>query len=796
MALKHRTLHKKLRRDIWSRKGRLAALLLVVSVGVGGFVGMAALHRNLGNSRDNYYRECRIADFTVDLERAPVPDVNAVGDLPNVASVQGRVNVGALVRIPGVRKPVAGSVISMPVPRRPVVNDVLLVSGTWFSGPNRAEAVLNSEFAEANGLKPGHRLRVHLLDQAHDVLVVGTAMSPEFTALIPPGAGFAPDPARMAVMYMPLPFLREASDLEGAYNQAVGLAHDRSSAAMKATLGLVEEALDHCGVLEATPYYHQFSVQFLEDEIRGLRVTTLVLPSIFLGVAALALGLLLSRMVAQQRSVVGTLKAVGYGRGAIVWHFLAFGLTVGLAGGVLGGLLGMWLEVQVVEMYHDFFALPDIEAGFHPDLLLAGLGLSVLFSTAGALKGALGAARLAPAVSMRPPPPKKGRALLPDGVPWLRRRLSFHWKMVLRMMFRSPWRSAASVAASLTGTSILLTSLSMMASWVYMIDHHFVKTARQDLTASLREPQGREAFFEVARLPGVLAAEPQFVLAADIRRGPRRRRLGVTGLPRLHRLYTPVDAQDRPIAIPPSGLVLSRRLAEALEAYAGDTVVLRPALGRQTPAEAQVHAVVDTYLGLSAYADLEYLSRLVGEEWCANALLFKTGGGRPPQALLDSLADRPAVIGLERRQRVLERMDAEFREMMAQVLGTLIVFSGIIAFASVLNIALITASEHKRDAATLRAVGYHPAQIAAIFTTESYLLNALGILGGVAGGALLIHLLSMAIASDLYRLPALIPPDRVALTVLLMLVFVTLGQTVIFRMVRRLDWLETVKVRE
>ena len=89
-----------------------------------------------------------------------------------------------------------------------------------------------------------------------------------------------------------------------------------------------------------TPLEDQLSNQFLSQEIQGLRSFAVIMPCIFLAVAALVLNVLLSRLAEQQRTVVGTLKALGYSDGQVFWHFLKFGLVVGVGGGLLGCALG------------------------------------------------------------------------------------------------------------------------------------------------------------------------------------------------------------------------------------------------------------------------------------------------------------------------------------------------------------------------------------------------------------------------------------------------------------------------
>jgi putative ABC transport system permease protein len=757
---------------------------------------MAAVYRDLDGSRERYYREQRLADFTVDFKRAPEWAVRETVSLPNVREIRGRVDIAVRISLPGVAEPISGRAISMPEERTPVVNDILLRSGTWFSNRDEKEVILTHAFAVENGLVPGNRIRVLLLDEQHDLLVVGTAMSPEFVYLIPPGGGLAPDPARFGVLFLPEDFLQKSCDLDGAYNQLIGKAHDTSASALRATLDLIERQLDLYGVTNTTPAHDQASVRFLADELKGLKVAATIVPTIFLGVAALVLNVIMSRTVAQQRTVIGTLKALGFSSGSITRHFLGFGTVVGMMGG-LGGLgLGLWLQTVFVKMYRQFFALPVINAHFYGDVLLAGVGISVLFSVLGTLRGTRTATKLAPAEAMRPPPPERGGSVLPERVGFLWRLLSFRWKMIFRAVFRNPFRSTVSILASVISTALIVAVLSQMDSLDYLMRYEFERVAHQDITLSLRDPEGRNSTSEAASLPGISRTEPQLAVVCDLSNGVRQKRTGVIGITQDNRLYTPLDAAGQPVVVPEEGLVLSRKLAEVLAIGPGENLRLRPLIGERKEVIAPVIATVDTFLGLSAYAEIGYLSRLLGEEWSANIILTRVFPGSNQNRFLEEVKQRPAVVGIGERTREFTRMEESFGETMGTMISVMVLFAGLIAFGSVLNAALVSMSERQREIGTLRVLGYTPSQVTQVFSGESFLLNGIGILIGLGGGIGLARLLALAYNTELYRFPAIVYPGRLVLSAAIMTIFITVAQILIYRMICKFDWLEVLKTRE
>ena len=789
-------LHRKLWRDLRSRKLSLLALIAIMAVGIGCFIGFAALWRDMDGTREQYYRDQQLADFTVDFKRAPRESVERIRALPNVREVRGRVNLAVLIDLPAQNEPISGMAISMPAPRRPTITDLLLRSGAWFSHEDASEVILEEAFAEANNLKPGDRLKVLLLDKQHELLVVGTAMSPEYVLILPPGGGFVPDPSRFGILYFPERFLQHACDQQGAFNQLLGMAHDNSPLALHNTLQLIEDELEPFGVLGTTPVQELPSVRYLSDELVGLKVSSTVTPTIFLGVAALVLNVVLSRLIAQQRTIIGTLRAVGYSPWAITRHFLQFAIIVGGLGSLAGVALAHWLQSSMLVMYQMFYALPEFIPHFYPDIIAQGVAIGVGFSLLGAIKGVRYAARLEPAEAIRPPPPEKGSRILPERIPVLWRRFSFREKMILRAVFRNPFRSSVSILASFIATALIVNTLSMTDSLDYLMKFEFERVSHQDVTVSLRDPVGRQAVNEMNLLPTITATEPQLGVPCDLINGPYKKRTGVTGLPADNRLYTPQDQSGRRIVIPSEGLILDRKLAEILHVKPGDQLRLRPLIAHRRETVAPVVGLVDSFLGISAYGDIEYLSRLLGEDWTANVLMSSSGAGFTRSPLLPEVKKRPTVVSLSERARSLTQLNETFGETMGAMLGIMVFFSGLIAFGSVLNATLVALSERRRDVGSLRVLGYAPAQVTGIFSGESYLLNGIGMLFGLLGGIGLTHLFANLYDTELYRFPAIVFPSRLLESAIIMLVFISIAQIIIYFSIRRLDWLEAVKIKE
>ncbi|MHC4948692.1 MAG: ABC transporter permease, partial [Planctomycetota bacterium] len=187
------TLDRKLRRDLSRSRATLAAIIVVIVVGVACFVGLASAYVNLERSYRSYYAACRMADFWVLVEKAPLPVVRGLTEVPGVAEIRARIVFEATIDLPDVPRPLTGRVLSLPARPAPVLNDIVLRRGSYFTDEHFAQVIVNDAFARARNIEPGDVIHVLLDGRRQRLYVVGTAISSEFVYQLAPGS-FIPEP--------------------------------------------------------------------------------------------------------------------------------------------------------------------------------------------------------------------------------------------------------------------------------------------------------------------------------------------------------------------------------------------------------------------------------------------------------------------------------------------------------------------------------------------------------------------------------------------------------------------------
>ncbi len=789
-------LDRKLLRELRSAAGMLLSITSIIAIGVAVYVAMGSAHRNLQGAKHRYYAQCRMADFSLELKKAPLAELDRLRGIAGVADLRPRVQFYTTVDLPRADSPLNGLVLSLPDRRAAPINDIVVRSGAYFTERRANEVIVNEAFARQHRLRPGQWIGLVVNNRREDLFIVGTAISSEFVYLVGPGT-LTPDREHFGVFYVKRSFAEEAFGFSGAANQVLGRLAPGHVGRERSVLREAETMLADYGVFSTTPLEEQMSNRFVSQEIEQLQTFAFIMPTIFLAVVALVLNVLLSRLAEQQRVILGTLKSLGYSNGYLFWHFMKFALAVGFTGGLLGCGLGWLLSEYMTSVYRSFYEFPELHTQFYADTQLTGLGVSVLFAVVGGLRGSLAALRLQPAEAMRQKPPARGGAVFLEHLPWFWRRLSSGWRMVLRNLIRHRIRTAAGVFAAAAGACVLVNTLMSADAIHHLVEFQFEWTLQSDIELTIKDDRGREALLEAASLPGVHRAEPILDVPCVFRNGHREKKAAVTGLIPGARLTIPRTREGQPIAVPPSGLVMSRKLAEMLDLAPGDTVEVRPVKGLRRPVEVRVAKVADGYLGTAVYADFHYLNRLVSEEFTVSRIQLNVD--RDPAAytaLNRRLKQLSSLQAVTARADMIKNLNDTVIKSIWVFLGLLILFAGAVFFGSVLNSSLVSLAERQREVATLRVMGYGPWDIGSLLLRESLIVTAVGTLVGLPLGYLLTVYTVNAHDTEMFRIPIVVAPLTWLRALVLAIAYAVLAHLVVQVSIHRMNWLDALNVKE
>jgi putative ABC transport system permease protein len=786
-----RALDLKLIRDFRRLWAQALAVALVLACGVATLILAIGAYRSLEETQRAYYERYRFGDVFASATRAPLGLADRVRTIPGVAAADFRIAEPVLLDIAGMVEPATGMAISSPERGEPAVNAIFLRRGRLPAEGRALEVVINENFAEAHGFQPGSELQA-ILDGVKTTLhVVGIALSPEYIYALGPG-DLLPDDERFGVLWMHEEALAARFDLDGAFN----------SLSLRLLRGASEEAvidrLDHIlapyGGTGAYARKDQVSHAFLDSELTQLAAMARVIPPIFLFVSAFLINMILSRLIALEREQIGLLKALGYAGAAIAWHYLKLVMMIAAVGIVIGFFAGTWLGRGLTVLYSEFYSFPFLIFRWSPDIYAIAAGVSLAAAIAGAAKAVYSVLALAPAVAMRPPAPPVFHQFLGGAIARLK-IFSQLTVMALRHIVRWPVRAAMSTLGTALSVSLLVVALFSVDSIEFMIDVIYFQTERQDATLSFAEERPPSVMPAAYDLPGVMRAEPFRSVPVKLRHGPRERRLTITGKPPDVDLSRVLDADLRPVTLPETGLALSERVADILDVRRGDLVEVELLEGDRRTVDVPVTEVIQSFIGLVVYMDIDALDRLVGIGPRVSGVHLSIDEAET-NALYQTVKDTPVLSGVALQTVARQRFEETIEQNIWISTIVYVALSVIIAFGVVYNSARIQLSERARELATLRVLGFTRAEVSQVLLTElGVAVAAAQPLGWLIGYGFA-YAVIMGFASDLFRVPFVVSSRTFLSASFVVVAAAFISALIVRRRIDRFDLVEVLKTRE
>jgi putative ABC transport system permease protein len=787
-----RPLDAKLFRGLWHLRGQVLAIALVIASSVATLFMAIATAEALRDTTETYYQRYRFADVFATVVRAPDRIAEKISRLPGVQMVDKRISQFASVDVTGFDAPIIGQLVSIPKRGQPALNQLVLRKGAWIS-PNRDdEVIVNEPFADAHKLALGDRISVVLEGKKKSFEVVGIALSPEFIYALGPGA-LLPDDHRFGVLWIAKDALAAAYDLKDSFNNlSLSVAHNTD---FRPILESIDRILAPYGGASAVARKDQLSNWFVMNEIEQQKSMATILPSIFISVAIFLTYMVLSRLIATERTEIGLLKAFGYSSQIIAWHYIKLVLVIGVLGIILGGIIGWFFGRINIELYAETLRFPLLIYRPSAFSFVLGAGVSLLTALLGALTAVGKAIKLPPAEAMQPPSPPVYKSHI-GSESWSHSLLDQPTRIALRQIIRWPFRSFLTSCG--IGFAVGLSVMTMQ--WSDSLDHmanvYFFEAQRQDVMVGLANPASISAVHDLAHLPGVQRVEPMRFVVAEFTNGSLTHRGSLSAIKagsKLQPIYD--DAKRKVIPVPQSGITIARSLADKLGVKPGDIVWVEILQGRRPNVALPVENVIETFIGLPAFISFNRLNDILKEGTrmgYANLLVdpaYEVEFSR-------ELKDTPNIGAIMHKQAALDSFNRTVVNNMMIFIMMFSILAGILAFGITYNSARIALSERGRELATLRVLGFSRGEISYVLLGEVVLLIILGLpLGCILGWGLVLSLVS-SFDTEVFRIPMVILPDTFGYSVLLVVAATALTAAMIRRRVDKLDLIKVLKTRE
>lgn len=522
-----------------------------------------------------------------------------------------------------------------------------------------------------------------------------------------------------------------------------------------------------------------------------------VFPVFFFLVAALVCMTTMARMVEEQRTQIGVLKALGYGKGSIVGKYLFYSGSAALIGCITGFLVGSYVFPQVIwTAYGIMYRLGDIEVMLDWRLALISLVVSLLCSmgtTAATCRYELTemAAQL-----MRPKAPKAGKRIVLEKIPFLWNRMSFLVKVSMRNIFRYKQRFFMMVFGIGGCTALLVTGFGVKDSISSIIDSQYGEIQINDLNVVFSEPYYEMDSSEFEAVMETYAQEYMiaFEESIDLYYGEETRsvNLVIPEKPEEIGAYLNLHTPDgEAIAYPGTGeAVLTKKLAEKSGVSVGDEVSLRDEDGNSLTV--RVSGISENFIYNYVYLSPETWTAQIGQEPEYRSAYLNVQEGQDVYEVSAAVMNCKGVSSVT----AYEDMRVRFGSMMESlnyVVLLIIICAGSLAFIVLYNLTNINITERLREIATIKVLGFYRNETASYVFRENLMLTGVGTLVGLVMGKYLHEFVMYKVDIDMIAFDVHIAPLSILYSILLTFVFAAVVCWVMNRKLDAINMAESMK---
>ena len=539
------------------------------------------------------------------------------------------------------------------------------------------------------------------------------------------------------------------------------------------------------------------------SNVDKLEAITTVFPIFFFLVAALVALTTMTRMVEEERLQIGTLKALGYKRGQIMFKYLFYAWVATLVGGAAGLAFGFTvIPIVIWNAYGTMYTIPGFRCLFHASLAVLGVGAALLCTSAATLNACGQTLKEWAAQLLLPKAPKAGKRIFLERITPVWKRMKFTHKVTARNLFRYKKRFFMTVIGVAGCTALLVTGFGLKDSISDIVSKQFGKVFTYDFLVTL----SKESALKDAGFQRLMDAPEQVTSYLPVQQ--ERISLDVDGQSYDVYLFVPedearldnfIDLHERKsgaaVPLTDDGVVITEKFSDEAGLSPGDTLTLENGEGRE--GTFTVTGVAENYV-----ENYVYMTPSVYEDAYGSALEYNSVLGILPddaqdvdEAFSTSLLEVDGVAGLTQMSSMRSSLDDTIASI-NYVVYVIILCAGMLAFVVLYNLMNINITERTKEIATIKVLGFFEREVEAYVYRESNVLTVIGMLLGLVGGIFLHMFIMRTVEVDMVMFGRDIKPLSFVLSAVLTVVFSLLVNLGMKRKLRNISMVESMKAPE
>lgn len=465
-----------------------------------------------------------------------------------------------------------------------------------------------------------------------------------------------------------------------------------------------------------------------------------VFPVMFIAVALLVCLTAMTRMVEEQRTQTGVLKALGFSSGRIAVQYVIYASAASVIGGFLGLLLGFRIFPAVImNAYGILYNIPGAITSFKWGIGMWCIGVAVLCTAVSALFACMRELRLRPAALLRPKPPKTGKHVFLERTPiW--RRMSFTKKVAARNIFRYKGRIIMTVVGIAGCSALMLTGFMLKYSISSIVDKQFDEVFIQSATMLVDDAASNEQRLDIEN---AVSASPYISESIGVMEKSTKassdsksydayvfvpsRTEDFTSFVNIHDRETKEEFDLK------NGAVISEKLSRLLDVSTGDMIIV----GEQDEARKfRIAGVCENYAYNYVFISHEDYEREYEKDIVYNALLINMTDETKGDELSYDMLSHDGVLGLSYNNDTREHFK-NVMDSLNYIVYVIIFSAGLLAFVVLYNLTNINVNERIREIATIKVLGFTDRETAQYIYRENMVSTLIGIAIGLVGGVFL-----------------------------------------------------------
>ena len=475
-------------------------------------------------------------------------------------------------------------------------------------------------------------------------------------------------------------------------------------------------------------------------------------PVIFLVVAVLISLTTVTRMIEEDRSLIGTYKALGFTDWEIFRKYLVYALTASFLGGLLGDLCGFIILPKIIFIFFGMmYLLPKYLLRFEYFYGFGGVFLFLTGVTAAAGYACYTELKQMPAVLMRPKAPQSGSRILLERITWLWNQLSFLNKVTARNLFRYKKRLFMTIAGIMGCTALLLCGFAIKDSVTDLMPRQYQQIYRYDLIAAAASDQNTTLLSyleENQNIAVFLNVQIDMVKLKNQEEKEQQIQLMVIPQKSVFSTYIYLEnTKGKAVELKDGGIYITQNAAELLHLNTKETVFLRNF--KLVQRETVVLEIVRNYLGNAIYMTQETYQELFGDYRPNGVLIRLSENCKDHLTFAEELGRREEVLSSISTEELRRDFSKAF-VLMNMIVYVILFLAAGLAFVVLFTLSTTNISERMRELATIKVLGFYDQEVHLYVNKETLILTGIGILLGLPLGNVLGHCLTWVL-----RLPSI-----------------------------------------